>query len=233
MYSSHPLSHILGGKTYTAFLPVATPNYSADAPGITRKIGSEGPVTDISTANITCNIGAVPILNSDGTSRVGEVAAGTDITFAWNGFTHSGPVMTYMAKCSPDCGHFTGSQGAVWFKVDEIGYNATAGAWGTQYLADQKYRWITRIPQCLESGEYLVRQEIMGMGACSVKGKCQFYPHCVQVKVIQGLGTKSPSADQLISLPGGYKADDKGILWDTNTQDPKNYKTPGPAVFTC
>lgn len=223
----------MNSKTYTGYLPVATPDYNADAPSIARKIGWEGPVTDISTSNITCNIGAVPILNSDGTSRVAEIAAGSNVTFAYNGFTHSGPIMTYMAKCSPDCGHFSGGSNAVWFKVDEIGYDTTLGQWGTQFLADQKYRWQTRIPSCLESGEYLVRQEIMGMGACAVKGKCQFYPHCIQVKVVQGLGTKSPAAADMISLPGGYKDTDKGILWNTNTQDPKDYKTPGPGVWSC
>jgi hypothetical protein len=190
-------------------------------------------VTDIYGKDITCNIGAVPILNSDGTSRVAEVTAGSNVTFAWNGFTHSGPVMTYMAKCTPDCGHFTGSSGTMWFKVDEIGYDTTLGQWGTQFLFDQKNRWQTRVPPCLESGEYLVRQEIMGMGACGVKGRCQFYPHCIQVKVVKGSGTKAPSDAELISLPGGYKDDDKGILWNSNTMDPKDYETPGPQVFSC
>jgi hypothetical protein len=73
----------------------------------------------------------------------------------------------------------------------------------------------------------------MGMGACGVKGKCQFYPHCIQVKVVGGSRAKAPSSEELISLPGGYKVDDKGILWDTNKMDPKDYKTPGPSVFSC
>lgn len=28
-----------------------------------------------------------------------------------------GPIFTYMAKCDPNCGSFTGTKGPVWFKI--------------------------------------------------------------------------------------------------------------------
>lgn len=29
----------------------------------------------------------------------------------------AGPIFTYMAKCDPNCGSFTGTKGPVWFKI--------------------------------------------------------------------------------------------------------------------
>ncbi|KFY60703.1 hypothetical protein V497_03435 [Pseudogymnoascus sp. VKM F-4516 (FW-969)] len=222
----HVHYHVLGTETYTGYLPTATPDFTADAPSIVRRVGSDGPVELLAGDEMACNFNAVPILDGD-VSRVGAVTAGTNITFDWDAdFPHSGPILTYMAKCEPDCGHFTGNEGDVWFKIDEAAYGTS---WATQTLFDQDNKWYSKVPECLAPGEYLVRHEIIALSGCAQENKCQFYPSCAQVKV-EGDGTAVPS-DGLIAFPGGYTFAD--VKWDSNTQAPKDYVLPGPPVFQC
>ncbi|KFY34386.1 hypothetical protein V494_06815 [Pseudogymnoascus sp. VKM F-4513 (FW-928)] len=222
----HVHYHVLGTSTYTGYLPEPTPDFTADAPSIVRRVRSDGPVQLLTGDEMACNFNAVPILDGD-VSRVGAVTAGTNITFDWKGgFPHSGPILTYMAKCDPDCGHFTGNEGDVWFKIDEAAYGTS---WATQTLFDQDNKWYSKVPECLAPGEYLVRHEIIALSGCASENKCQFYPSCAQVKV-EGDGTVVPSTD-LISFPGGYTF--ANVKWDSNTQAPADYVLPGPPVFQC
>ncbi|KAF1951787.1 glycoside hydrolase [Byssothecium circinans] len=225
--------HILDGKTYIGFLPESKPVFTDPAPSIVRRVGSDGPVIDIHSNDITCNFNARPIADS-GVSRTGSVTAGSKITFYWQGWPHSGPIVTYMSRCSPNCGSFLGNESASWFKIDEFGYQTPAGGsvalWGTQQLDTQKYYWNVTVPACLEASEYLVRHEIIALSDCKQKGKCQFYPSCAQVKVTGG-GSVKPSGSALVSFPGAYT--DASVYWDTNTMDPKGYVIPGPKVWKC
>lgn len=218
----------LDGASYTVFPEVTVPDWKAPAINITRQIGYDGPVLDILSNDITCNANAVPI-NDNGVSRTGKITAGSNFEIYWQGWPHSGPLLTYMAKCDPDCGSFTGSEGNVWFKVDEYGFE---DQWGTQQLDYQKYWWNVTVPKCIPDGEYLIRHEIIALSDCKTVGKCQFYPSCTQVKVVGG-GSVSPSASELVSFPGAYGKTDKGILWNTNTQDARDYVPPGPKVWQC
>ena len=194
-----------------------------------RQIGGDGPVLDIGTSNITCNVNAIPL--SDGSiSRTGPVTAGSEVTFWWPGWPHSGPVITWMARCAQDdCGSFTGSEGSVWFKIDQAGYDNGTQLWASYYL-DQVKSWNVTIPGCLEAGEYLVRHETIALSDCKTVGRCQFYPSCTQVKVLGGGGYVVP-ASGLSALPGVYTS--QNVMWDTNTQMPADYVIPGPAVFRC
>lgn len=220
----------MDASTYTAYLPVATPNFSAVPPSIVRKVGGDGPVTNIGTSNITCNIGAAPLADN-GVSRSGPVTAGSVVSFHWSpGWPHSGPLVTWMARCAnDDCGTFTGSAGNVWFKIDQSGYNTTTSLWASYYIYSTQ-TWNVTVPKCLADGEYLIRHETIALSDCGTKGRCQFYPSCTQVTVRGGGGYVMPLS-ALSALPGAYTADN--VLWDTNTQLPQEYKIPGPAVFTC
>lgn len=122
-----------------------------------------------------------------------------------------------MAKCEPDCGNFTGSEGKNWFKIDEVGYNGTSGAWATYYLVKNANTWVVTIPPCLTPGEYLIRHEIIALSECKTAGRCQFYPSCAQVKVT-GEGSYVFGDDELVAFPGAYTTE--GVMWDTNTGDP-------------
>lgn len=54
----HVKSVVIAGSAYTAFLPVPTPDYTADAPSIMRKIDAENPVIDVNSVDYTCGKGA-------------------------------------------------------------------------------------------------------------------------------------------------------------------------------
>lgn len=60
-------------------------------------------------------------------------------------------------------------------------------------------------------------------------GAAQFYIACAQVN-ISGSGGGSPGPT--ISLPGGYKASDPGILININWPIPTSYTIPGPKVWS-
>lgn len=106
-----------------------------------------------------------------------------------------GPLFTYMAKCDPDCGSFTGTKGPVWFKIgmcslsmnytrnlrltlcaeDEMGYNNVTNSWATQKMFDDGNTWTSIVPACLTPGQYLVRHEIIALSDAYKVGGCQFY----------------------------------------------------------
>jgi hypothetical protein len=217
----------MNSKTYTGFLPAATPDFDAPPPSIVRHINAHHPVTNVSSPAIACNLDARPI-SDNGKSRVGTVTAGSDIEFHWGkGFPHAGPAITYMARCEPDCASFLGTEGKVWFKISEGAFEGDA--WVTETLGATGYLK-SRVPVCLAPGEYLVRHEIVSMTECARSGRCQIYPSCAQVKVV-GSGIVRP--DELVAFPGAYKKDDRGILWDTNKLDAKMYRPPGPPIFSC
>jgi hypothetical protein len=219
----------MDSATYTAFLPVASPDFTADPPSVVRNIQGDGPIEDLSSTDIACNFNATPIADN-GVSRLANVTAGSTMTLQWNGWPHSGPILTYMARCEPDCASFNGWEEASWFKIDERGYNATGKNWATYYLSKANFMWNVTIPECLADGEYLVRHEIIALSGCAVEGKCQFYPECTQVRVING---GDYTEEDLVSFPGAYSPTDPGILWDTNFQDPTTYTIPGPTVMAC
>jgi len=185
------------------------------------------PVLDVSSPDITCGKNAEPI-SDNGVSRVGPVTAGSKIGFYWGkGFPHAGPVLTYMARCEPDCGSFDGRNIKAWFKIQNAG--VTEGSWLTEVLPSKGMLHAT-VPACLKPGEYLVRHEIMSMSDCYKEGKCQIYLSCAQVRV-EGNGEVVPS--DLVAFPGVYKSNSTGILWDSSKEDMNKYVPPGPALFTC
>lgn len=94
----HVKTHEMNGVKYIGYLPIADPDFTADAPSIgqyiylrhgvfvrltdwclVRKIPGDGPIKTPLLANITCNQGAVPI-----PGRTGAVDAGSPIKFYWN-----------------------------------------------------------------------------------------------------------------------------------------------------
>ena len=134
-----------------------------------------------------------------------------------------------MAKCSPNCGNFTGSSGKVWFKIAEDGANPQ---WATQQMHNDKFRWNVTIPACLTPGQYLVRHEIVQTDSCATKGKCHQFINCVQVDV-RGGGSKNPPSSAKIAIPGGIKVEDPGIWWDVYKQNKTTYLGPGPRAWKC
>jgi lytic cellulose monooxygenase (C1-hydroxylating) len=137
-----------------------------------------------------------------------------------------------MAKCNPSCSTFKGETGAVWVKIDQMGYDKSKNPpWGSDMLARQNATWTVSIPSSIAPGEYLLRHEILGLHVAGKRMGAQFYPTCVQVKV-SGSGSANPKG---VALPGAYSPDDKqGVLvelWKVN-QGKLQYVAPGGPVWS-
>lgn len=113
-----------------------------------------------------------------------------------------------------------------WFKVAELGPSISNGQ--ISFPSQDRDSFTFTIPKSLPSGDYLFRAENIAIHAASSAGGAQFYISCAQITVTGGgSGTPGPT----ISLPGGYKATDPGILINIYYPIPTSYKYPGPAVW--
>lgn len=105
----------------------------------TRRINTLGPAVDFTSNNITCGEGG-----NTPTAAIINVQPGTQIKFVWDqwGSSHSGPVMNYIAKCTPNCASFKGDSGPVWVKIDEMAFDANASPqWASDKLATLGASW--------------------------------------------------------------------------------------------
>ncbi|KIM28928.1 glycoside hydrolase family 61 protein [Serendipita vermifera MAFF 305830] len=206
---------------------------------------SNGPVTNVASSDIACNLGA--IARTTGTLTV---AAGSTATFnVPNGISHPGPLLWYMAK-APGSVNGWNPSGNVWFKIAQTGATFSGGAmsWPSSGLSTVS----VRIPSSISAGEYLLRVEHIAVHGVQVVSKgfylivvysnyvlrflhianslgAQFYISCAQLKVTGG-GSASPSP--LVAFPGAYKATDPGILINIYYPVPTSYTPPGPAVWS-
>jgi hypothetical protein len=113
-----------------------------------------------------------------------------------------------------------------WFKVAELGPSFSDGQ--ISFPSQNRDSFTFTIPKSLPSGDYLLRAENIAIHAASSTGGAQFYISCAQITVTGGgSGTPGPT----ISLPGGYKATDPGILINIYYPIPTSYKYPGPTVW--
>lgn len=113
-----------------------------------------------------------------------------------------------------------------WFKVAELDPAFSNGQ--ITFPSQDRDAYTFTIPKSLPSGDYLLRAENIAIHAASNPGGAQFYISCAQITVTGGgSGTPGPT----ISLPGGYKATDPGLLINIYYPIPTSYKYPGPAVW--
>ncbi|KAH6910809.1 glycoside hydrolase [Coprinopsis sp. MPI-PUGE-AT-0042] len=222
-------SIVANGVTYPGWAPFSDPYITPVPVRVARKVADNGPVTDVSSADITCNKGGnVP------TAAFANVTAGSQVKFQWDqwGSSHSGPVMNYMAKCTNGCANFKGDTGSLWFKIDHFGWDPKqTPAWGSDRLAAQGASWTVTIPKSISNGEYLLRHEILGLHVAGTVGGAQFYPHCIQVRVSGG-GSANPSG---LALPGAYSATESGVhtqlWWYSASNATAKYTIPGGPVW--
>lgn len=179
-----------------------------------------GPVTDLTTSAITCNLAAT------NAQLVAPAAAGSDVTFFWTAWpeSHKGPVMTYLANCGGDCTTVDATT-LSYFKIDEAGLNAD-GTWASDDLIANNNSWTVTLPSDIVAGQYLIRHELLALHSAGTEGGAQFYPMCANLQVT-GSGTAAPEG---VKFPGAYSATDPGILvniYGTLT----SYTIPGPTVY--
>ena len=84
------------------------------------------------------------------------------------------------------------------------------------------------LPTQLAPGEYLVRQEIIGLHLAVTLGGAEFYPSCTQVRIG---GSQSGTPNQTVSFPGAYNDNDPGIYVPNIYAPGASYNNfPGPPV---
>ncbi|OSC98651.1 lytic polysaccharide monooxygenase [Trametes coccinea BRFM310] len=214
----------IDGKSYDG--NAVGPSPSIDSP--IRSINNNGPVKSVTDPNLACGLG----------STAGAVVApanpGSTISFHWlsgnalpgqNWIHEVGPVLTYMAKCEgTTCDKFDATN-AQWFKIAEDGkVNSTTWVQKDVIAAGKPYT--TKIPENLEPGQYLIRNEIISLQGAQNPGGAEFYPSCTQLN-IGGNGNLVPNATT--KTADLYRADDSGIRVDVFTPGPP-YVMPGPPI---
>ncbi|KAK3301257.1 glycoside hydrolase [Chaetomium fimeti] len=209
-----------------------------------RAPNNNNPVQDVSSQDMICG-------QSGSTSQtVIEVKAGDRIG-AWYQHviggaqfpndpdnpiapSHKGPIMAYLAKV--DNAASASLSGLKWFKIWEDSFDTGSRVWGVDNMIKENGWVYFNLPQCVASGQYLLRVEILALHSASKPGQAQFYQSCAQINV-SGSGSLSPS--ETVSFPGAYSASDPGILASIygSTGQPDNdgkpYTAPGPKPVSC
>ncbi|KAI8948923.1 glycoside hydrolase [Xylaria longipes] len=185
---------------------------------------SNNPVTDVTSNDIVCNV--------DGTSGTGvetvAAKAGDTIKVQWDSSTHPGPI-SHMLYGPVDSAAAASGIGAGWFKIDEEDY--VDGKWANEIMEADDMTRTFKLPANLETGEYLLRSEMLALHGAQTLGGAQFYIGCAQLSITGPGGDCSPK----ISLPGTYQEDDVDIYIPNfyNGFDPTTYNAPGGDVATC
>ncbi|KAG8935048.1 Esterase/lipase/thioesterase [Tulasnella sp. 417] len=242
-------SAVIGGTTYTGYLPYTDPYYSPPPERIIRAIPGNGPVTDMSLIDIQCNgwsEGGV-IGSSPAPLYATPAPAGSTITLQWTDWpdTHIGvrslraqrmPIITYMAKVPSGQSVTSWSPGtsAVWFKVAEAGLDTSTNTWAAIKLIADGNKYSFTIPSTLAPGQYIIRHEIIALHSSYTYPGAQSYPSCIQIEVT-GSGTVTPSGSKLVAFPGAYGSTTAGLVWPlwnpNNLQTGVSYPIPGPALY--
>ncbi|RYC54496.1 hypothetical protein CHU98_g11712 [Xylaria longipes] len=112
--------------------------------------------------------------------------------------------------------------GAGWFKIDEEDY--VDGKWANEIMEADDMTRTFKLPANLETGEYLLRSEMLALHGAQTLGGAQ-------LSITGPGGDCSPK----ISLPGTYQEDDVDIYIPNfyNGFDPTTYNAPGGDVATC
>ncbi|GAB1311490.1 hypothetical protein MFIFM68171_01700 [Madurella fahalii] len=177
------------------------------------------PVTDLSSNDLRCNVGA-----SGASTETVSVRAGDSFTFHLDTpVYHQGPVSIYMSKAPGSASDYDGSGG--WFKIKDWGPSFSGGS--ASWTLSGSYT--AQIPTCIPDGEYLLRIQSLGIHNPYPAGTPQFYISCAQVRVTGG-GSGNPGPT--VSIPGAFKATDPGYTANIYTNF-NSYTIPGPAVFSC
>ncbi|KAH9905151.1 glycosyl hydrolase family 61-domain-containing protein [Xylariomycetidae sp. FL2044] len=186
---------------------------------------SNSPVTDVTSDDIACNVDGSTVPSGVDTIAANE---GDEITVGWDTSSHPGPITHFLYGPVDDAAQASGV-GEGWFKIDELDY--ANDEWANQVVMDAGGNYTFTLPTGLESGDYLLRSEMLALHGASTVGGAQFYIGCVQLTITGTGGGCSPT----ISLPGAYNAEDDNIYIPDvyNGFDPTTYTAPGGDVAVC
>ncbi|PWY81277.1 hypothetical protein BO83DRAFT_305518 [Aspergillus eucalypticola CBS 122712] len=221
---------VVDGEYYGGYIVTSYP-YESDPP---ETIAWSTEATDLgyvdgteyAEADIICHKSAKPgALSAD-------VKAGGTVELQWTDWpsSHHGPVLTYLANCNGDCSDVTKTN-LEFFKIDESGLisdTEVPGTWATDNLISNNNSWTVTIPSTLESGNYVLRHEIIALHSAENKDGAQNYPQCLNLKVT-GSGSSTYSGTKGEAL---YKDTDPGILINIY-ESLSSYDIPGPAMYNA
>ncbi|KAI2607392.1 glycoside hydrolase family 61 protein [Hypoxylon fragiforme] len=177
-----------------------------------------------------------PDINCHKNSQPGEITvpikAGGTVVFQWGtaaggAWPHPyGPIIDYLAACDGDCSKADKTK-LKWFKIQESGIDYGTQEWASAKLVANNNTWTTTIPKSIAPGNYVLRHEIIAAHGANTVGGAQNYPQCFNV-AISGSGTAKPEGTLGTAL---YTSNDPGIHFNPYATI-KDYKIPGPALFT-
>jgi len=185
---------------------------------IRKNSNNNSPVTDLTSNDLRCNVGA-----SGNDTQTVSVKAGSSVAFTSDvAVYHDGPLSVYMAKAPGTAADFDGS-GNVWFKILDIGPVFPGGTWNL------KQTYTFNLPTCIANGDYLLRIQQLAIHNPWPSGIPQFYIECAQITVTGG-GSKDLGPK--VAIPGAFKDTDPGYTVNIYNNF-NNYTVPGPAVASC
>ncbi|KAH9929183.1 glycosyl hydrolase family 61-domain-containing protein [Fomitopsis serialis] len=211
--------------------------YPGNAPGHytvaspIRTVSSNSPVTNVSSPDLACGLGAVNAA-LDAPAYPGSAVNFTWVSGGGGNWPHEvGPVLTYMASCLnvTTCAGFNASA-AEWFKITEDAKRADGASWVQQLIMEGDSYNVT-IPEGLTQGAYLMRNELIGLQNAMSPGGAEFFPSCTQLRIL-GNGTEVPAPNSTVRFPGAYNETDPGVLVDAYTDPDTPYEIPGPSLAT-
>ncbi|TNY17650.1 glycoside hydrolase family 61 protein [Rhodotorula diobovata] len=198
-----------------------------------RAPSSNSPVQDISSPFMACND-----KGSSAASTTLTVAAGDTIEPEWyhSGArgadpidpSHKGPLTAWIAPYAADGNSIKDA----WVQIASEAYYPSSSEWAVSHMIANKGRQTVVIPKTLAPGKYVVRFELLALHSAQSAGGAQFYPNCADVTVTGSGTTALPKG---VSIPGFYKSDTPGVIWDiyySATQDVTgDYVAPGTGTW--
>ncbi|KAK3345981.1 glycoside hydrolase [Lasiosphaeria hispida] len=118
--------------------------------------GIVGPIIDINSSSMACNMGRSPAPGA-----TAEVRAGSTVTFHWSHwlYSHKGPITAWMAPYEGDIRNIDVSE-LEFFKFAEDTVDE-AGVWANVRMMDKTNgTWTATIPADIRPGNYIVRHEV-------------------------------------------------------------------------
>ncbi|TFK33469.1 glycosyl hydrolase family 61-domain-containing protein [Crucibulum laeve] len=190
-----------------------------------RSPPSNSPVKDLKSSAIQCNV------NNRAVPKTISVKAGDTLTFEWHHDnrdddiidpTHKGPVLVYMAPTDINS----------WTKLYQDGFS---DSWAVDRLIAAHGQHSIIVPD-VPAGDYLMRAEIVALHegdtlfTQNAARGAQFYPSCVQIKVVTSGSQTLPGGAVFL---GAYTDSTPGVLFNLyGGPSPSTYIPPGPAVWS-
>jgi len=196
-------------------------NGGAAYANIRKNTNYNSPVTDLTSDDLRCNVGAT----GSGTTTA-TLAAGSSVKFTTDvAVYHQGPVSFYISK-APSTASAADGSGSIWYKIKDIGPTFSGGTatW------DLESNYSVTLPTCLADGDYLLRVQQLAIHNPWPAGIPQFYISCAQITVTGGSGGGLKGT--AVAIPGAFKDTDPGYTVNIYN-DFTSYTVPGPAVATC